>query len=54
MILTSGINGLETYCEITNIMYVTDIRGDLTLLNDQLKIAIYRITQESINNAAKY
>jgi len=40
--------------DCADIQYIYDIRGDLTLLNDQLKTAIYRITQESINNAAKY
>ena len=37
-----------------DIHYSTNIIGNLTLLNDELAIAIYRITQESITNAAKY
>ena len=31
-----------------------NIEGDIGLLNEELKLAIYRITQECINNAIKY
>ena len=34
--------------------YTPTLEGDLDLLSEDLKIAIYRITQECINNAVKY
>ena len=50
--LTSGsFNQLLNCAEIK---FITNIEGDLSLLNEQLKIAIYRISQETINNAIKY
>jgi len=36
------------------IKYVPSIKGDIDTLNEDLKIAVYRITQECINNAVKY
>jgi len=50
--LTSG--SFKQLLSCADIKFITNIDGDLTQLNDQLKIAIYRITQETINNAAKY
>jgi len=40
--------------ENTGIEYIPRLTGDLDLLSEGLKIAIYRITQECINNTVKY
>lgn len=36
------------------IEFLSSVEGDVTKLDEELKLAIYRITQECINNAIKY
>jgi len=47
-------NVFEKLLNSAGIVYFPKIKGDVTELSEELTIALYRIAQESINNAAKY
>jgi len=44
----------EQFLNNANIMYIPKIEGDLSFLNGDITIAVYRIAQESINNTVKH